>query len=164
MAEKSTVLATALATQCEDRKIMLVAAESCTGGTLCQVLSSVPCSSWFLGGIISYSNELKSALLHVPKAMIDQCGAVSKEVVEAMAVGAIKITSADISISISGLAGPTSGDEDKPVGTVWFGLADRKRNTVISTKQFFSGERNQVRDASTEFAMQWIIEHINTKR
>ncbi len=107
-----------------EKEYTLATAESCTGGLLAQHLTSVPgASAAFLGGVVTYDNSLKIRQLGVPPAYIQQFGAVSKEVVEAMAEGARSITGADFALSSSGVAGPGGGSAEKPVGMVWIGLA-----------------------------------------
>ncbi len=102
----------------------LATAESCTGGTIASMITSVPGSSaYFRGSVVAYSNLIKMSLLHVNESLIGQYGAVSKEVVEAMAAGARDILQADYSIATSGIAGPDGGTDDKPVGTVWIAIA-----------------------------------------
>lgn len=110
--------------------LMVVTAESCTGGLIGNYLTNVPgASEYYLGGIIAYSNQAKKRLLNVKEETLNQYGAVSKETVEEMALGARKAFAADfnidkiIGVSVSGIAGPGGGSEDKPVGTVWFGLS-----------------------------------------
>jgi nicotinamide-nucleotide amidase len=103
----------------------LATAESCTGGLVAERLTQVPgASKYFLGSIISYTNEIKQWLLNVPKEMLDRSGAVSGEVAEAMARGIKEQTGATIGVSVTGTAGPDGGTEAVPVGTVYIGLAD----------------------------------------
>jgi len=110
------------------KRLRLALAESCTGGALGARLTRAPGSSaYFLGSIVSYANEIKQDLLAVPEIMLQNKGAVSKEVVEAMAEGVrIKLKS-DIGIAISGIAGPEGGSKEKPVGTVFIALADNEQ-------------------------------------
>jgi len=107
---------------------MLATAESCTGGLLASTLTNLPGSSaWFHGGVVAYSNELKTGLLGVPPELIAEHGAVSEAVVLAMARGALALpgmpAGRGLAVSISGIAGPTGGTREKPVGTVWIGWA-----------------------------------------
>ena len=109
------------------KNLMLVTAVSCTGGLVAASCTELPGSSqWFDRGFVTYTNEAKSDMLDAPKELIEQHGAVSKEVVEAMAVGAFKKAGSKnrIAISVSGIAGPDGGTPEKPVGTVWIGYAD----------------------------------------
>jgi nicotinamide-nucleotide amidase len=99
-------------------------AESCTGGFIAHKITSVPGSSdYFKGSVVAYANEIKENILKVPAALIAKHGAVSEEVVRAMAVNACKVLDADFSIACSGIAGPDGGTAEKPVGTVWIGVA-----------------------------------------
>lgn len=116
----------------------LVTAESCTGGNIARLLTSIPGSSeYFSGSIIAYSNEIKTAHLHVQPELITLHGAVSREVVEAMAGNARKLFKSDYAIATSGIAGPGGGSKDKPIGTTW--IAVSSPDSVIS-KQFNFGE------------------------
>lgn len=127
----------------DGRKTVAVA-ESCTGGLLGSLLTNLPGSSaYFKGGILSYSNEVKETLLHVAKAALEQHGAVSYQVACAMASGARDAVRADYAISITGIAGPDGGTEEKPVGTFFVGIADARCTT--SYHCFLSGSRSRVR-------------------
>lgn len=107
-----------------ERNWKITTAESCTGGLIANRLTDVPGSSEvFTHGFVTYSNEAKSALLGVPERTLAEHGAVSAEVVRAMAAGALRVANADIAIAVSGIAGPTGGSEEKPVGTAWIGVA-----------------------------------------
>ena len=102
----------------------LATAESCTGGLIANTLTDAPGSSeWFAGAIVAYSNEVKTKLLGVPPEVIEEHGAVSRPVVLAMAQGILKTIGADISVAISGIAGPDGGTPEKPVGTIWMAWA-----------------------------------------
>ena len=106
------------------KRYRLATAESCTGGLIAALCTDVAGSSeWFTGGIVSYSNALKIALLQVPPPLIEEHGAVSECVVRSMAVGALASCGAEAAIAVSGVAGPSGGTPEKPVGTVWIGLA-----------------------------------------
>ncbi len=116
--------------------------ESCTGGAISQSIVSVPgSSSYFEGSVISYSNRIKSELVNVRQETLDQFGAVSKEVVEEMAVNGRTILATDFCVSVSGIAGPDGGSEEKPVGTVWIGVASEGR--VLSKKFRFGNNRER---------------------
>ncbi len=106
------------------RHLTLGTAESCTGGYIAHLITRVPGSSdYFLGGVVSYSNEVKQHVLGVPEECLMQHGAVSRPVVEAMAQGAIRVLGCDCAVATSGIAGPGGGTPDKPVGTVWIAAA-----------------------------------------
>lgn len=135
----------------------IATAESCTAGLLAARLTDLPGSSAYVaGGVVAYANEAKTALLGVPAAMIAEHGAVSAQVAEAMAAGALQRFGADTAVAITGVAGPGGGTPDKPVGTVWFGVATGDgpggRRTVTRCVQV-PGERADVRDRSTTVAM-----------
>lgn len=130
------------------RGFRLVTAESCTGGGVAYVVTSVPGSSkWFDSGWVTYSNESKSKLLDVPQEIISQHGAVSEPVVRAMAEGALRHSGMDLSIAVTGIAGPTGGTEDKPVGTIWvaWGIAWEKDIKIISKRLSLHGSRESIR-------------------
>jgi len=117
-------------------------AESCTGGTISQMLTSVPGSSaYFLGGIVSYTNKVKTDVLGVPSEIIDKHSAVSSECVAAMAEGARKITGSDFSVATSGIAGPEGGSEETPVGTVWIGVSSSKVTETYKVQ--YNGDRKR---------------------
>ena len=125
---ENTVLAERVATlaqQLLERDARLATAESCTGGWVAKALTDrAGSSAWFNGGIVCYSNAAKRDLLGVPPAVLDQYGAVSEPVVQALAVNARMRLAADLAVAISGVAGPGGGSADKPVGLVWFAWAD----------------------------------------
>ena len=131
----------------------IATAESCTAGLVAARLTDRPGSSAYVaGGAVAYANEAKSAVLGVDPALIAAHGAVSAEVAEAMAVGAIERFDADTTVAITGVAGPGGGTPDKPVGTVWFCVMLRGGPTVTRRVQI-PGERTDVRDRSTTVAM-----------
>ena len=131
----------------------IATAESCTAGLLAARLTDRPGSSAYVaGGVVAYANEIKSGLLGVDPALIDQHGAVSAQVAEAMACGAIARFGADTAVAITGVAGPGGGTPDKPVGTVWFAVALRD-GPVMTRCVRIPGERPDVRDRSTTVAM-----------
>ena len=135
-----------------DRKLTVATAESCTGGNIAHRLTSIPGSSEsFLGGVVSYANEVKSGVLGVNPADIEAHGAVSREVVEQMAVGACRATGARCSMATSGIAGPGGGSDDKPVGTVWMAWA--VDGHVESRVFHFPGNRSRVIDRATTEAL-----------
>jgi nicotinamide-nucleotide amidase len=131
-------------------------AESCTGGLLAARLTERPGSSEYVaGGVVSYSNEAKRDLLGVDEALIAEHGAVSPEVAQAMAQGALARFDADVSVSITGIAGPGGGTEDKPVGTVcWCVMSGDGR--VLARDTVMPGDRTEIRDRSTTVAMQML--------
>ncbi len=142
----------------ENRKT-LATAESCTGGLIAHRITSVPGSSaWFTGSIIAYSNRIKTDLLGVPAEVIENHGAVSREVVESMARGARKYLQTDYAIAVSGVAGPDGGTDEKPVGTVWIATAGPHR--VVSRKFLFGDERMRNIQRSSTAALAMLREQI----
>ncbi|MGG4665422.1 nicotinamide-nucleotide amidase [Providencia vermicola] len=140
-------------------------AESCTGGWVAKVLTDISGSSdYFQRGFVTYSNEAKHQMIGVTDASLQQFGAVSQQVVEEMASGALKEATADFAISVSGIAGPGGGSIDKPVGTVWFGFAQKQVGgtvLVIARHRVFQGDRNQVRLQSTGYALETLLSLLN---
>ncbi|MBQ8501607.1 MAG: CinA family protein [Bacteroides sp.] len=116
------------------KKISLSTAESCTGGSIAALVTSVPGSSeYFKGGIVAYSNEVKVNLLGVSSSTLEKQGAVSRETVVEMAKGAMKTLKTDCAIATSGIAGPGGGSKEKPIGTVWIAVA--YKNEILTMKQ-----------------------------
>ena len=140
----------------------LAVAESCTGGWIAKSLTDVPGSShWFECGFITYSNRAKETLLGVAKTIIEQCGAVSEQTVKAMAEGALIYSNADIAVAVSGIAGPSGGRPEKPVGTVY--LAWSKRNSLTHvTPYFFDGNRETIRYQAVAKALEGVLQHLST--
>ncbi|MDF2178270.1 nicotinamide-nucleotide amidase [Aliiglaciecola sp. CAU 1673] len=137
----------------------ITCAESCTGGGIGYAITSISGSSaWFERGFITYSNEAKSALLGVREDILLVNGAVSAQTVEQMAQGALNAAAANLAIAVSGIAGPDGGSPEKPVGTVWFGLAQEGK--VKSVHRRFEGDRHQIREQVIEFALQLLIEAV----
>ena len=116
------------------KKLSLSTAESCTGGSIAALVTSVPGSSeYFNGGIVAYSNEVKMSLLHVSAETLEKYGAVSRETVIEMVKGAMKALKTDCAVSTSGIAGPSGGTKEKPVGTVW--IAAAYKNEIVTFRQ-----------------------------
>ncbi|MCK8516460.1 nicotinamide-nucleotide amidase [Methylonatrum kenyense] len=135
------------------RGLRVVTAESCTGGWIGKALTDIAGSSaWVEGGFISYSNQCKQSMLGVDPALLQHHGAVSESVVRAMAAGALQRTGADLSIAVSGVAGPAGGSAGKPVGLVWFAWA-RAAGEVRAESVRFSGDREAVRLEAAIFAL-----------
>ena len=150
-------LAAEVGLRLKKRRWMLAAAESCTGGWVAAVMTAIAGSSeWFERGFVTYSNEAKHEMLGVPADLIERCGAVSEEVARAMAVGALRHSRAQIALSITGVAGPGGGSDDKPVGLVCFGWAVGNLTQVVETKRF-SGDRDAVRRAAVNHALQGVL-------
>ena len=141
-----------IAAQLQARGWMLATAESCTGGMVAAACTDLAGSSqWFERGFVSYSNAAKTELLGVPAELIAQHGAVSEPVVRAMAEGALAHSHAQVSLAVTGVAGPSGGSADKPVGTVWFGwcVAGQTHSEV----RHFAGDRAAVRRATLQHAL-----------
>jgi nicotinamide-nucleotide amidase len=137
----------------------LAVAESCTGGLLSERLTRVPGSSnYFLGGVVCYSNELKTRLAGVPTNLIEENGAVSKPIAIALAEGVRRNTGASIGLGITGIAGPGGGAAEKPVGLVFIALADERGAQVREFR--FPGDRERVRNLSTTAALEMIRRRI----
>ena len=135
----------------------LVTAESCTGGLIAAACTSVAGSSdWFERGLVSYSNEAKTELLGVPATLIAAHGAVSEEVVRAMAEGALVHGRADWSVAVTGIAGPGGAVPGKPVGTVWLALAQRDR-VVLRERLQLGGDRGAVREQTVQRALEQLL-------
>ncbi|MBU3607900.1 CinA family protein [Polynucleobacter nymphae] len=143
----------------------LALAESCTGGLVCATLTELSGSSeWFERGYITYSNQAKTECLGVPAELIASHGAVSEPVARAMAQGAQRNAGANVGVSITGIAGPTGGTAEKPVGTVCFGWtianAAGENITACQTK-VFSGDRSAIRQQATEYALAGLVQLLN---
>lgn len=135
----------------------LATAESCTGGLIAAACTELSGSSnWFERGFVTYSNEAKSEMLGVDVALIAQHGAVSELVARAMAFGAVRHSQAQVSVAVTGIAGPTGGTAQKPVGTVWFGF--QVGGQLSSETCRFDGDRAAVREAAVRHALQRLVE------
>lgn len=134
------------------RGLTCATAESCTGGGVGSAITSVPGSSAvFSGGVISYSNEVKNRVLGVSQETLNTVGAVSSETAIQMARGARELLRADIAVSITGIAGPDGGSEEKPVGLVWFGIASEAGERA--EKAIFRGDRARIREQAVIHAL-----------
>ena len=135
----------------------LATAESCTGGGIGAAITAVPgASKVFVGGVVSYTNEVKSKVLGVEKAVLDKYGAVSAPVAGAMASGVRELMHTDVAVSVTGLAGPGGDDFGNPVGTVCIGYADKHQRFA---KQYrFYGDRDEIRNAAIRAALELILE------
>lgn len=129
----------------KQQSYVLVTAESCTGGGIASAITDAAGSSaWFDRAFVTYSNEAKMEMLDVAESTLEQYGAVSEETVKQMALGALQYSRGSYAISVSGIAGPSGGSEDKPIGTVCFGWASSQGELEVKTLQF-SGNREEVR-------------------
>ncbi len=150
-------LATQVIEHAKSQGVTLGCVESCTGGMLGSVLTSIPGSSdAFAGGLMTYSNETKVRLVGVDREALDKHGAVSSPVAAHMAMGGMSVLGVDRCVSITGIAGPDGGSEDKPVGTVWFGLATKGNHEVKCTLAEYEGDRHDVRTQAVELALRML--------
>ncbi len=148
-----------LAATLRARGLMLATAESCTGGLIAAACTELSGSSdWFERGFVTYSNAAKTELLGVPAALIDEHGAVSEPVARAMAAGALSHSRAQLSVAVTGVAGPTGGSAHKPVGTVW--LAWATPLGVTAERCQFPGDRAAVRQATVVQALTGLLERL----
>ena len=141
----------------KSKKLSLSTAESCTGGGVAAVITSVAGSSeYFMGGIVAYSNDVKVSLLHVSSETLEKYGAVSRETVMEMAAGAMNTLKTDCVIATSGIAGPGGGSLEKPVGTIWIAVA--YKNEIVTVMQ--TGDNGRVKNVQNAIqnAMDLLIE------
>ncbi|TFZ01732.1 CinA family protein [Ramlibacter humi] len=149
-------LCTQLAEALQQRGWMMATAESCTGGMIAAACTALSGSSnWFERGYVTYSNEAKAESLGVDPAAIASHGAVSEVVARAMAFGAARHSRAQAAVAVTGVAGPTGGTPDKPVGTVWFGFSVDGRLSSETVR--FDGGRAAVREATTKHALERLL-------
>jgi nicotinamide-nucleotide amidase len=148
-----------LALALKSRGWMMATAESCTGGLIAASCTGLSGSSdWFERGFVTYSNAAKTEMLGVPAALIEHQGAVSEAVARAMALGALAHSRAQASVAVTGVAGPTGGSPEKPVGTVCFGWAIQGQ--AWTERLHFDGDRDAVRAATVEHALRHLLEDI----
>lgn len=139
-----------------ERELTVASAESCTGGNIAHKITQIPGSSaYFLGSVVSYSNDIKAKVLKVSRNNLSRYGAVSKEVVEEMALGVSQLMQSDCAVATSGIAGPDGGTKFKPVGTVW--MAAKYGQQVVSELIQFKGRRDQVIEKATHHVMVMLI-------
>lgn len=159
ISEQLQTLSATLGEKLKQKNWQITCAESCTGGGIGYAITSAAGSSnWFRRGFITYSNDAKTDLVGVSLEALQEFGAVSEEVVQQMVTGALKQALADVSVAVSGIAGPGGGSQHKPVGLVWFGFIIG--GDTFTEKRFFTGDRNQVRDKTIQHALQTIVDKI----
>ncbi|MBU7574390.1 MAG: CinA family protein [Hydrogenophaga sp.] len=159
MPDTTTALVEQLATALKARGLMIATAESCTGGLIAGACTELSGSSdWFERGFVTYSNAAKHGLLGVPALLIERHGAVSEPVARAMASGALAHSPAQLAVAVTGVAGPTGGSAEKPVGTVWFGWATPEG--VFTEHQRFDGDRAAVRQATVRHALAGLLQRL----
>jgi nicotinamide-nucleotide amidase len=158
-------LARELAKVLGTRSLQLATAESCTGGWVGKVLTEIPgSSSWYLGGIVSYSNALKTTLLGVQPGTLETHGAVSPETAREMAIGAIERCGGTCGLSVTGVAGPDGGTAQKPVGLVWFGWAVKRGEQIAvhTAQERFAGDRDAVRRQAVARALRGMTDIVTS--
>ncbi len=156
-------LAAALVHELTESGKAVATAESCTGGWIAKAITDIPGSSVvFSYGIVSYSNGAKESVLGVQNQTLEEHGAVSAPAVEEMSKGSLRLSGADIAVAVSGIAGPSGGTADKPVGTVWFAWAvrDGSKAKTESSCEHFEGDRDLVRELTVVHALQGLRERI----
>jgi len=142
-----------------EKGLTLAVAESCTGGRIGDKITNVPGSSdYFLGSAVTYSNDAKMWILGVKKGSLDRFGAVSEQVAKEMAIGAMKKFGSDIAVSTTGIAGPTGGSEEKPIGLVWFAVA--YGNNIRTDREIFPGNRLDIKEAAAIHAINLVIDFV----
>lgn len=147
---------TRLVALCKERDITLATAESCTGGLVAARITAVPgASAVFLGGVVSYANDVKQSVLGVSPHILEREGAVSNGCAEAMAGGARRLLKADVAVSVTGIAGPDGGTPEKPVGLVFFGVA--AKNIMRAERHVFSGDREAIRHQAADHALSLLL-------
>jgi nicotinamide-nucleotide amidase len=152
--EDVLALAVEVLSACRKRGELVASAESCTGGLVAATITSIPgCSDCFERGFVTYSNAAKSEMLGVPAWLIERHGAVSEDVARAMAGGALNHSRATLAVSVTGIAGPDGGSEDKPVGLVHFAAARRDQPIIHQMAMFGDLGRSQVQTKSVEQAL-----------
>jgi nicotinamide-nucleotide amidase len=159
-----TLLAESVGAALKQKSLMLATAESCTGGGIAEAITEIAGSSaWFDCAFVTYSYESKVALLGVSQTDLERFGAVSEPIVRQMAAGALARSRAHVAIAVSGIAGPTGGLPDKPVGTVWIAWANHendRNNSIISKCYHFSGDRHAVREQTVGKALEELLHNL----
>lgn len=154
-------LCQSLAQALQQRGWMMATAESCTGGLIAAACTDLSGSSvWFERGFVTYSNLAKQQMLGVPESLLIAHGAVSEPVAVAMAQGAVQHSAAQVALSVTGIAGPSGGTADKPVGTVWFGWQVAGR--TFGEHHLLAGDRTQVRAQTVQIALAGLLQRVRT--
>lgn len=145
------------------RGLTIATAESCTGGMIAAAITAIAGSSAVFGyGFVTYANQAKIDILNVGATLLETFGAVSEPVAAAMAEGALERSRAMLAIAVTGVAGPDGGSAEKPVGTVWFGLAERERPTATERK-LLPGDREAIRAATVNHALSLLLARVQPK-
>ena len=154
-------LARQLGDKLRQRDLKVTTVESCTGGGLASAITDIAGSSgWFDMGFVTYSNNAKQQLVGVSEFTLIKFGAVSEHVVQEMAEGALACSGADIAVAVSGVAGPSGGTKEKPVGTVWFAWAQKDGDTITQLHHYHGG-RAEVRNQAVMAALRGLLELVN---
>ena len=145
-----------------EKRLVLATAESCTGGLIAKRITDVSGSSaMFNCGIVSYSNEIKENVLGVKHETLEKFGAVSEQTVREMVEGVLKLSGADIAVSVSGIAGPNSDNTEKPVGLIYLAISDKKNVKVVKLTNNFSDDvRTQNRNSASDTALEMILQMV----
>lgn len=152
------VLCQRLGQLCLQKNRQIALAESCTGGTLAACITEVPgVSHWFNGSAVVYSNIAKTQVLGVDPRILAQYGAVSEPVAKAMAQGALEKFQSTLALSITGVAGPDGGTQEKPVGMVCFALADKMHGTCKAKTLHLTSGRGHIRSCAAKVALEWLL-------
>jgi nicotinamide-nucleotide amidase len=161
--EMTATIAKRLIKVASEKKLRIGVAESCTGGMIAKKITDIPGSSnCFSHGIVSYSDEAKSQFFKIKNDTLKDHGAVSRVVAEQMAEGVIQYNDCDISVAVTGIAGPSGATEKKPIGTVWFSWAKKKENKIVIESELhqFDGNREKIRMKATEVALRGIEDRL----
>ncbi len=167
MADQDVIdaLATAIVDEYSEAGLTLATAESCTGGWIAKAITDIAGSSACLGyGLVTYSNTAKTALLGVKPTTLESYGAVSESTVREMAEGALELSGASCAVAVSGIAGPSGGSAEKPVGTVWFAWSSAGKNVMRTDAELhqLTGDREAVRSRAVVIALQGLRERART--
>jgi len=161
--DRLPALARRIGVRLKARRLKLATAESCTGGWIAQTVTSVPGSSeWFDRGFVTYSDEAKKELLGVRAGTLSRHGSVSRETAKEMAAGALARSRAQVAVAVTGVAGPTGGTKEKPVGMVCFAWSRKGKSPESGTRRF-SGGRESVRRQSVIAALQGLLERLEAR-
>jgi nicotinamide-nucleotide amidase len=159
----NSTLLTKVSNELKKQHLIMATAESCTGGLFAHLLTNISgSSSYFDRGVVTYSNKAKTELLGVPKDLLQRYGAVSEQTAEAMASGIRERAAVDIGIATTGIAGPTGGTKEKPVGLVYIGISTKKK--VIVKRFLFSGDRLANKESTCNAALELLFETIAKKK
>lgn len=150
-----------LVNKLREKNLIIATAESCTGGMLAKKITDISGSSGiFEMGLVSYANRIKNEFLGVSNDVLNTVGAVSEETARQMALGITKLAKSDIGVGITGIAGPTGGTSEKPVGLVYYSIYLKREDKLIVNKLLLKGSRDQIREQTTEMVIEEILKNI----